>query len=197
MKVINIWCDGACVPNPGTGGYAAIVLDYDDTSFVVMGYEEETTNNRMEMMAVLASLEEVEYDNIIEINLHSDSQLIVGTMSQGWGSSANLDLWDKIKKLNSKLNVNWIKVKGHSGLKYNEECDKLATLCILNKYERTKIAYDGLKNIQVDQVSTITYEDTKNQWKRVLVNSLKPEIQSASLDDFFAEDDQPMEVKCS
>jgi ribonuclease HI len=172
-------------------------LDHDDPSFVVMGYEEETTNNRMEMMAVLASMQEIEYDNNITINLHSDSQLIIGTMSQGWGSSLNLDLWDKIKKLNSKLNVNWIKVKGHSGLKYNEECDRLATLCILNKYERTKIAYDGLKNIQVDQVSTITYEDTKNQWKRVLVNSLKPEIQSASLNDFFAEDDQPMEVKCS
>jgi len=144
MKELNIWCDGACVPNPGIGGYASIVLEHDVPMFAVMGYEEQTTNNRMEMMAVIASLEEKDPQVNLRINLYSDSQYVINPMTKGWGRGTNTDLWKRIIYRNNILDINWIKVKGHSGLRYNEECDTLATYCMHYKQPRKKIQYDRI-----------------------------------------------------
>lgn len=147
QKKINIWTDGASIPNPGRGGYAAIVLEGDVPCYAVMGYEQETTNNRMEMMAVIASLETIDPGKYPKVYVHSDSQLIINTMTKDWGRGLNLDLWERVDCLNSKHDISWVKVKGHAGLRYNEECDALASYCIDKNIERMTVGYHEINQM--------------------------------------------------
>jgi len=155
-KELNVWCDGACIPNPGRGGYAAIILEDEVPTYAVMGYEKETTNNRMEMMAVIASLETIGLVENVQINVHSDSQYIINTMTKGWDKGYNIDLWDRIDCLNTKYDINWIKVKGHSGLQYNEECDALAEYSINNMVGKAKVDYDQIDKMLFEGVADST-----------------------------------------
>ena len=136
-KQVTIYTDGACSGNPGPGGYGAILM-YNGTEKEMSGGEKNTTNNKMELMAAIVSLECLKEP--CDVNLYSDSAYLVNAYNQkwienwkknGWKNShredvKNRELWEKLEKLTSIHNVTFIKVKGHSDNEYNNRCDKLA-----------------------------------------------------------------------
>ena len=137
MKTVDIYTDGACSGNPGTGGYCAILI-YNGIEKIVSGLEEETTNNRMELIAVIEGLAALKEP--CKVNLYSDSQYVINAINENWLGGwqdknwknalkkqvKNVDLWQKLLPLISKHKVNFIKVKGHSDNEYNNRCDKIA-----------------------------------------------------------------------
>ena len=137
MKTVDIYTDGACSGNPGVGGYCAILM-YNGAEKVVSGYELETTNNRMELLAVIKGLEALK--ETCMVNVYSDSQYVVDAFLQNWvfswqqngwktaGKKAvkNPDLWLRLLELYNVHEVTFIKVKGHSDNKFNNRCDKIA-----------------------------------------------------------------------
>lgn len=137
MKMVDIYTDGACSGNPGVGGYCAILL-FNGIEKIVSGLEKETTNNRMELAAVIEGLKALKEP--CEVNLYSDSQYVVNAVNEGWldgwvkadfrqeskHAVKNVDLWKKLIPLLNKHKVNFIKVKGHSDNEYNNRCDKIA-----------------------------------------------------------------------
>lgn len=138
LKKIEMYTDGACSGNPGPGGFGVLLM-YKDTKKELSGFYSETTNNKMEMMAVIQGLEYLKEP--CEVTVYSDSAYVVNSINQGWvyswkknnwkksdGSIAkNFDLWDRMLDLMKIHNVKFIKVKGHSTNEYNNRCDKLAT----------------------------------------------------------------------
>lgn len=137
MKKITIYTDGACSFNPGPGGWGCVLL-YNNIEKSFSGFEKETTNNRMEMQAVIEALSRLKEP--CEIDLYSDSAYIVNAFQNNWIDSwqkknwktsdnkevKNIDLWLKILELSSKHKINWFKVKGHADNVYNNKCDTLA-----------------------------------------------------------------------
>ena len=121
--MIDIYTDGACSGNPGPGGWGAIVI-IDGQQTVLKGGLGETTNNRMEMMAVIEGLRYLPSKSIVTI--HTDSTYITNTMTKGWRRKANLDLWQEIDDLVDKQSVTWKWVKGHAGNPLNELADSIA-----------------------------------------------------------------------
>ena len=137
-KHVDIYTDGACLGNPGPGGYGAVLL-YGGHRKELSGGFRLTTNNRMEIMAVIVGLEELQEP--CSVSLYSDSQYVVNAISKGWAKrwkangwkrnskgekALNPDLWDKMLDLCGKHEVTFKWVKGHSGNKENERCDSLA-----------------------------------------------------------------------
>ena len=137
-KHVDIYTDGACLGNPGPGGYGAILLDGGHRKELSGGFRL-TTNNRMEIMAVIKGLEALE--ERCSVSLYSDSQYVVNAISKGWAKrwkangwkrnskgekALNPDLWDKMLDLCGKHEVTFKWVRGHSGNKENERCDSLA-----------------------------------------------------------------------
>jgi ribonuclease HI len=135
-KRIDLWTDGACRGNPGPGGWGAILL-YKEKMKIVSGYEDWTTNNKMELMAVIGGLQVLK--EFCEVTVYTDSKYVVHGMSawvhkwihDGWklknGESVkNVELWKELYglQLNHDLSFKW--VKGHSGLLYNEKADEVA-----------------------------------------------------------------------
>jgi len=134
---VVLYTDGACSGNPGAGGWAAI-LSYKGKEKILTGGEAETTNNRMEIMAVIAGLEAVKDNHNVKV--FSDSAYVVNTFNQGWidnwqrnnwkssgkGDVLNVDLWKRLLKAKENLNVEFVKVKGHSDNENNNRCDALA-----------------------------------------------------------------------
>lgn len=137
IKTVDIYTDGACSKNPGPGGYCAILM-YNGVEKVVSGSEDQTTNNRMEILAVIKGLEALKEP--CAVNLYSDSQYVVDAFNQGWITAwkssgwrtsnkkevKNSDLWLRLLELTAVHNVNFIKVKGHSDNEFNNRCDKIA-----------------------------------------------------------------------
>jgi len=137
MKTVDIYTDGACSGNPGAGGYCAILM-YNGAEKVVSGSELDTTNNRMEILAVIKGLEALKEK--CNVNVYSDSQYVVDAFNQNWIENwknnswrtagkkdvKNPDLWQKLLELTEKHVVTFIKVKGHSDNEYNNRCDKIA-----------------------------------------------------------------------
>ena len=137
MKTVDIYTDGACSGNPGAGGYCAILI-YNGIEKVVSGGEAETTNNRMELIAVIEGLSALKEP--CKVNLYSDSQYVINAINENWLNDwqqaswknaskkqvKNVDLWQKLLPLISTHIVNFIKVKGHSDNEYNNRCDKIA-----------------------------------------------------------------------
>lgn len=137
MKTVDIYTDGACSGNPGVGGYCAILI-YSGVEKVVSGSELNTTNNRMELLAVIKALECLKEQ--CKVNLYSDSQYVVDAFNQnwivswqmnGWRTAAkkevkNVDLWQRLLELISTHTVTFVKVKGHADNEYNNRCDKIA-----------------------------------------------------------------------
>lgn len=149
MSNIVIYTDGGCHGNPGPGGWGAVIIDGNDVH-TLSGGEKNTTNNRMELMAAIKSLQAIvsnEQWKSEEINVFSDSQYVKNGITSwiknwkknGWKTAAkkpvlNQDLWMQLDELYNALNVNWQWVKGHAGVKYNEICDQLCQTEIA-KYE--------------------------------------------------------------
>ena len=141
---ITIHTDGACIGNPGPGGYAAILRRNNEDGDVIetrpiAGGEPNTTNNRMEMMAAIEGLRHINVDEAARITIVSDSQLLIKGMTEwlpGWqkrnwrkasgGEVINKDLWLNLIDLCKDRDVHWQWVRGHSGNLMNEEADRLA-----------------------------------------------------------------------
>lgn len=136
MKEVTIYTDGACSGNPGPGGWGAI-LKYGEHEKELSGGEKSTTNNRMELLAVITALEMLKESCCV--SLYSDSQYIVNAINQHWleswkkkgwkrkgGEVKNVDLWQRLSPLLEKHQVRFIWVKGHAENPYNNRCDELA-----------------------------------------------------------------------
>ncbi|MDD6187772.1 MAG: ribonuclease HI [Oscillospiraceae bacterium] len=137
MKKVEIFTDGACSGNPGPGGWGAI-LRYNGVEKELSGGERQTTNNRMELCAVLNALSALKEP--CEAVLTSDSKYVIDSVSKGWvyswqkkgwkksdGKPAlNVDLWEKLLPLLEMHNVTFVWIKGHAGHPENERCDALA-----------------------------------------------------------------------
>ena len=118
----DIYTDGACIGNPGPGGWGVVILNENDNQFL-SGGEKNTTNNRMEIMAVIEGLKNVEST---DLTVYSDSTYVINTITKGWKKNKNQDLWEILEKLVSEKNVKWKWGKGHSGNEFNEKADQLA-----------------------------------------------------------------------
>lgn len=137
MKTVDIYTDGACSGNPGVGGYCAILI-YNGTEKVVSGSSKLTTNNQMEVLAVISGLKALKEPCIV--NLYSDSQYVVDAFNKGWiynwqnnnwktadkKEVKNKDLWIELLGEFNKHKITFIKVKGHSDNEFNNRCDKIA-----------------------------------------------------------------------
>ncbi|MBR2785196.1 MAG: ribonuclease HI [Clostridia bacterium] len=137
MKKVVLYTDGACSGNPGPGGYGAVLI-YGGVEKEIFGGEKSTTNNKMEMMAVIKGLEALKEP--CEVEVYSDSAYIVNAIEQGWIESwrkngwrkadkkpvKNVDLWEKLLELMDKHKVIFNKVKGHADDEYNNRCDRIA-----------------------------------------------------------------------
>ncbi len=137
MKTVYLYTDGACSGNPGPGGYGAI-LKYGKFEKEICGGEENTTNNRMELLGVIKGLEAL--NEPCHVVLTSDSKYVIDALQQGWAvkwkqngwmrnkkdPALNPDLWEILLQLTSthEMEYNW--VKGHAGHPENERCDKMA-----------------------------------------------------------------------
>ncbi|MBQ9162787.1 MAG: ribonuclease HI [Clostridia bacterium] len=138
MKHVDIYTDGACRGNPGVGGYGAILV-YNGHEKELSGGERETTNNRMELTAVIVALSALKEP--CDVTLTSDSKYVTDGITKGWAASwkskgwkkadkspaLNPDLWDELLRLVDFHNVTFVWVRGHAGHPYNERCDALAT----------------------------------------------------------------------
>ncbi|HLN60438.1 MAG TPA: ribonuclease HI [Symbiobacteriaceae bacterium] len=144
MRTVTIYTDGACSGNPGPGGWGAILM-YGEHKRELSGYEAQTTNNRMEILAAIAALRALTAP--CRVQLHSDSAYLVNAFRQnwlgnwqrnGWVNSKkdpveNQDLWRELLAVARPHQVEWIKVKGHADNPYNNRCDELARAAITNK----------------------------------------------------------------
>lgn len=141
MKEVIIYTDGACSGNPGPGGWAAI-LNYKGIEKEIYGFENNTTNNRMELMAPIKALEQLKEPCSVHIN--TDSAYVYNAFTKGWIDKwqknkwqtaskqpvQNQDLWKRLIELTNIHGVKWNKVKGHSNDEKNNRCDELAKLAI-------------------------------------------------------------------
>lgn len=137
MKEVKLYTDGACSGNPGPGGYGAILI-FNGKEKEISGGEKETTNNKMEIMAVLEGLKMLKEP--CEVTVYSDSAYVVNSIDKGWiygwkknnwkksdkSTVKNIELWEEMLKLMNIHKVKFVKVKGHSDNEYNNRCDALA-----------------------------------------------------------------------
>ena len=147
---INIWTDGSSRGNPGAGGYG-IVMKYGERHKEYAEGFRLTTNNRMELLGVIKSLEKLKrYD--IPVRIYSDSKYVIDAITKGWvfnwekinfKGKKNEDLWKKYLELHSKFNIEYVWVKGHAGNPMNERCDVLATTAKLTSIDTI---YESLKS---------------------------------------------------
>ncbi|MGN0523600.1 MAG: ribonuclease HI [Eubacterium sp.] len=143
MKNVSIYTDGACSGNPGKGGWGAVLV-YNGKEKELSGGNPKTTNNRMELTAVIRALEAL--NEPCNVTLTTDSKYVCDAVNKGWVYSwmkngwkkadkkpaLNVDLWQELLELLKIHNVDFVWVKGHNGHQYNERCDKLA----VSEYEK-------------------------------------------------------------
>ncbi len=137
MKKVDIYTDGACSGNPGIGGWCAILI-YNGIEKTISGFNKQTTNNRMEVFAIIQGLAALK--ERCKVTIYSDSAYAVNAIENGWLESwkrngwrtgdnkevKNIDLWNDLSLRMSEHNVRFVKVKGHADNEYNNLCDKTA-----------------------------------------------------------------------
>lgn len=137
MEEIIIYTDGACSGNPGPGGWGSILM-YKGNKKEISGGKKDTTNNVMELTAVIEALKQLKFK--CKVSLYSDSAYVVnafnqkwiyGWMKNGWKNASkepvkNKELWQELYELTKQHEVTFIKVKGHSDNEYNNRCDEMA-----------------------------------------------------------------------
>jgi len=147
IPYVEIFTDGGCIPNPGRGAWA-VILVYGDKEKILTGYDENTTNNRMELKAAIEGLKALK--KRCKVVIYTDSEYLKKGMSEwlkswvekGWktnsGTVKNIDLWNELAELVEKHEVTWEWIKGHSQHPQNERCDKLVKDIIKNKIKLEK-----------------------------------------------------------
>ncbi|HLN64337.1 MAG TPA: ribonuclease HI [Symbiobacteriaceae bacterium] len=144
MREVTIYTDGACSGNPGPGGWGAILMAGEHRK-ELSGFEANTTNNRMEIMAAIAAVRALK--SPCRVKLYSDSAYLVNAFKQNWLGNwqrngwinskkdpvENQDLWRELLAVVRPHEVEWIKVKGHADNPYNNRCDELARAAITNR----------------------------------------------------------------
>jgi ribonuclease HI len=135
MQQIVIYTDGSSRGNPGPGGYGVVLISGNLRKELSQGYKL-TTNNRMELMAVIAGLKALKKDDL-NVTVYSDSQYVVNAVEKGWlknwiatnfkGGKKNRDLWMAYHELSQKHKIKFVWVKGHADNPWNNRCDELAT----------------------------------------------------------------------
>ena len=146
-QIVDIYTDGACSGNPGPGGWGAL-LRYGDHESELMGGEQETTNNRMELTAAITALESLKRP--VQANIHTDStylrdgitKWIHNWKANGWRTASkkpvkNVDLWQRLEAATAPHDVHWHWIKGHAGHPENERADMLAGLALRQKRDAT------------------------------------------------------------
>jgi ribonuclease HI len=137
LKHVTIYTDGACIGNPGLGGYGVVIL-YGGHRKEISGGFTRTTNNRMELMAAIVGL--LALNQRCKVTLYSDSEYVVKAVTQGWAKrwrangwkrnkkdmALNADLWEKLLDLCEQHEVQFNWVKGHNAIPENEKCDELS-----------------------------------------------------------------------
>ena len=132
MKTVEIYTDGACLGNPGPGGWCAILI-YKGVEKTISGLNKETTNNRMELAAAIEGLKALKEK--CKVVLYSDSAYLVNSINENWIENwqknnfkkiKNVDLWKELICQIKIHDLRFIKVKGHSDNKYNNKCDLIA-----------------------------------------------------------------------
>ena len=160
MKHIDIYTDGSCRCNPGPGGWGAVLV-YKGIEKELCGGERDTTNNRMELTAVIKALQALKEP--CDITLTSDSKYVLDALTNGWAESwrakgwkkadkspaLNPDLWEILLDEVKKHNITYVWVKGHAGHPYNERCDEMA------QNESAKL----LKQVQKASLYIIVYNN--------------------------------------
>jgi ribonuclease HI len=137
MKMVQLITDGACIGNPGPGGWAAI-LRHGESTREMHGYESQTTNNRMELTAAIEGLRALKHRCEVEVVTDSEyvkngiTTWIHGWKRNGWRTSSkkpvvNQDLWEELDHLASQHQIKWTWTKGHADHEDNNRCDELAT----------------------------------------------------------------------
>lgn len=152
-KIVEIFTDGACSGNPGPGGYGSL-LRYGEITKEISGYALDTTNNRMEMMAVIEALRQLKRS--CRVNLYTDSKYLMKGMTEwvprwirrNWVNSKkrpvmNRDLWEKILDLSKPHQIEWNWVKGHQGHPENERCDRLARNALMECKKVSRRQHSG------------------------------------------------------
>jgi len=153
LNNITMYTDGSSRGNPGPGGYGVILMSGDHRKELSQGYRK-TTNNRMELMAVIAGLQSLKKTGL-NITIYTDSQYVAKAIQEGWldkwirtefkGGKKNKDLWMEFHELAKKHKIKFVWVKGHANNPFNNHCDELATsaadgtdLLIDEEYEKDK-----------------------------------------------------------
>lgn len=138
MEKIDIFTDGGCSGNPGPGGWAFVALDNENLLSYSSGGDAQTTNNKMELTAVIRALETCQVLEAKQVCISTDSQYVKNGITtwinnwkrNGWKTASkdpvkNKELWEELDALSKVFDIKWIWVKGHAGIKYNEMCDSL------------------------------------------------------------------------
>jgi ribonuclease HI len=175
QEEIIIYTDGACSGNPGPGGFGWVIL-FNNKLIEHSESEVDTTNNRMEISAIVSVLEffdkNKKSDKNYKIIIHTDSELISNSINKNWLSSwsrngwrkadkqpvKNQDLWERLWELISKYLVDFVWVKAHNGNEYNEKCDKLATSASKEQtpvYHKIFVLKDGIIQSEKSENKTI------------------------------------------
>lgn len=211
MNTIKIYTDGSSLGNPGPGGYGAVILNGEERIELAQGYTQ-TTNNRMELRAVIAGLKAIEQSSKIEIL--SDSAYVLNTFKQkwiygwlknGWKTSdrkpvKNSDLWKELLPLVERHEVTWTKVKGHAGVAGNERADVLARTAAAGSDEL--IEDDGTTVVSHIMTTTETPEKSLDKGEMIELTGvsvlqamkeraeeiLAPELTGAFVEEGFADD---------
>jgi ribonuclease HI len=134
LKNVKLYTDGACSGNPGPGGWGAVLI-FGPHKKEISGYDPQTTNNRMEMMAVIMGFEAL--NEPCQVTVYSDSKLVVEAFNDGWisnwlktdfkqGKVKNIELWKRMLEVIKPHKVKWVWVKGHADNAMNNRCDELA-----------------------------------------------------------------------
>ena len=138
LKSVKLYTDGACSGNPGPGGWAAVLI-FGPHKKELSGYDPQTTNNRMEMMAVIKGIGALKEH--CQVTVYSDSKLVVEAFNDGWisnwlkndfkqGKVKNIELWQQMLEVIKPHKVKWVWVKGHADNAMNNRCDELARKAI-------------------------------------------------------------------
>lgn len=138
MEKIDIFTDGGCSGNPGPGGWAFVALNDGNVLSSSSGGEAQTTNNKMELTAVINALKTCQTLGVKKVSISTDSQYVKNGITawiynwkrNGWKTASkdpvkNKELWVELDGLRNNFEINWVWVKGHAGIEFNEMCDTL------------------------------------------------------------------------